>query len=221
MSTRFVHSLASVLLLTSWAAVSRADPLEGTHRFRLLPDSQFLTGCFPPCECPLFSYPMLGTFDLTLVGIGDVTDFYDISNVDFVIVGTGPHISGAARYGVSEVGDFQWIDGDFTLPGSNTQRMHSDITPGGAQFPLIAVQASINGMVCHDTVLSIVALPVACLADLDQDGAVDLDDLAQILAHFGTTAGAATADGDIDGDHDVDLSDLAEFLSQFGQPCPH
>src|SRR5262249_53969161 len=158
-------------------------------------DSQFWDGCFPPCECPTFESAMLGTFDLTLVNIGDVTDFYDVSNVDFTIVATGFHITGSARYGVSEIADFQWIDGDYTIPGSNTQHMHSDITPGGAQFPRIAVQASINGMVCDDTVLTITALPVACVADLDGDGAVDLDDLAQVLSHFGAT-GATTADGD-------------------------
>lgn len=52
--------------------------------------------------------------------------------------------------------------------------------------------------------------------DLDHDGDVDLSDLAQLLANFGTTSGATYEDGDIDGDGDVDLSDLAALLANFG-----
>ena len=134
----------------------------------------------------------------------------------FVIVGTPQRVTGSARYGVSELGNFQWIEGDFSVSGGDPQHFRSDFTPGGNQFPRIAVQASINNLVCYDTVLTIVALPVACLADLDQDGTVNLPDLAELLAQFGWAA----ADGDIDGDGDVDLNDLIELLAQFGQSCP-
>ena len=52
--------------------------------------------------------------------------------------------------------------------------------------------------------------------DLDGDGDVDLSDLAQLLAHYGTTSGATYEQGDIDGDGDVDLSDLAALLANYG-----
>lgn len=52
--------------------------------------------------------------------------------------------------------------------------------------------------------------------DLDGDGDVDLADLAQLLAHYGTTSGAAYEDGDLDGDGDVDLADLAALLGNYG-----
>ena len=48
---------------------------------------------------------------------------------------------------------------------------------------------------------------------------MDLSDLTQLLAHFGTPGGATLADGDLDGDGDVDLSDLTELLSNFGAIC--
>ena len=54
------------------------------------------------------------------------------------------------------------------------------------------------------------------LGDLDADGDVDLGDLAQLLGHYGTTSGAAYADGDLDFDGDVDLQDLAELLGRYG-----
>jgi WD40 repeat protein len=52
--------------------------------------------------------------------------------------------------------------------------------------------------------------------DLDFDGDVDLSDLAQLLASYGTTGGALYEDGDLDCDGDVDLSDLAALLAVYG-----
>lgn len=56
-------------------------------------------------------------------------------------------------------------------------------------------------------------------ADLDDDGAVTLADLAVVLSNFGVPSGASAADGDLDGDGDVDLADLARVLAQFGESC--
>ena len=58
-----------------------------------------------------------------------------------------------------------------------------------------------------------------CPGDLDADGAVDLQDLATVLANFGTPSGAKYSDGDLDGDGDVDLQDLASLLSVCGLQC--
>jgi len=59
-----------------------------------------------------------------------------------------------------------------------------------------------------------------CLGDLDEDGDVDLADLAELLAHYGGSGGAAYGDGDLDCDDDVDLSDLAALLAGYGDSCP-
>ena len=54
------------------------------------------------------------------------------------------------------------------------------------------------------------------MGDCDNDGDVDLSDLATLLGHYGMTAGALDTDGDLNGDGDVDLSDLATLLSNYG-----
>lgn len=59
-----------------------------------------------------------------------------------------------------------------------------------------------------------------CSGDLNGDGVVNLDDLAQLLGHYGMTSGATYADGDLDGDGAVSLGDLAELLGQYGTVCP-
>ncbi len=56
--------------------------------------------------------------------------------------------------------------------------------------------------------------------DLDGDLDVDLADLAQMLANYGTTSGAEYHDGDLDGDGDVDLADLAALLAMYDTSCP-
>jgi hypothetical protein len=58
----------------------------------------------------------------------------------------------------------------------------------------------------------------SCVGDVNGDGVVDLQDLAQLLSHFGS-GGATPSEGDLDGDQDVDLADLAQLLSAFGTAC--
>ncbi len=60
---------------------------------------------------------------------------------------------------------------------------------------------------------------VPCPGDLNNDSAVDLDDLSQLLVHFGQSGALTYADGDIDGDDDVDLDDLSILLVNFGSVC--
>jgi hypothetical protein len=61
---------------------------------------------------------------------------------------------------------------------------------------------------------------LAICGDVDHDGDVDLTDLAQLLANYGTSSGASYEEGDLDDDGDVDLSDLATLLSFYGTICP-
>lgn len=62
----------------------------------------------------------------------------------------------------------------------------------------------------------VLTLSMHCTADVNQDGVIDLGDLAMLLSNFGCTSGCTV---DLTGDGITDLSDLAAMLSAFGQPC--
>ncbi len=59
--------------------------------------------------------------------------------------------------------------------------------------------------------------PAPCPGDLTGDGIVDLDDLDDLLAHFGDCGNVSGYD--LDGNGCVDLSDLSTILSVFGVDC--
>lgn len=65
-----------------------------------------------------------------------------------------------------------------------------------------------------------VAASPDCPGDLTGDGVVNLDDLAQLLGHYGMTSGATYEMGDINGDGAVNLVDLAALLGHYGLVCP-
>ena len=53
-----------------------------------------------------------------------------------------------------------------------------------------------------------------CDADLNNDGAVNLNDFSTFRSEFST----AGPDADFDGDGDVDLNDFSSFRGMFGNP---
>ncbi|MBI5864836.1 MAG: immunoglobulin domain-containing protein [Planctomycetes bacterium] len=67
--------------------------------------------------------------------------------------------------------------------------------------------------------LSVAPCGGGCDGDLNEDGQVDLLDLAILLSHFGDTGGVAPDDGDINLDDQIDLVDLALLLARFGTIC--
>lgn len=94
---------------------------------------------------------------------------------------------------------------------------------GGDPFVLETkvIGGSQPGMIVTGTLgdATVTTFCMSCVGDVDNDGDIDLSDLAELLAHYGTTSGATPADGDVDCDGDVDLSDLAALLAVYGTTC--
>ena len=76
-----------------------------------------------------------------------------------------------------------------------------------------------GNIIAIDNLNIVPTIDVPCYADLDLNGVIDLQDLAYLLAHFGTVGTATYLDGDLDCDRDVDLDDLSLLLAQYGIVC--
>jgi hypothetical protein len=75
-------------------------------------------------------------------------------------------------------------------------------------------------MACaHDWAIGYVEDP--CPWDINDDGVVDLADLATLLSSYGLCAGDAgyVPEADLDGDECVGLADLATLLAHYGETC--
>lgn len=81
------------------------------------------------------------------------------------------------------------------------------------------VTAGCSQSACSPAALTIFCGGGGCDGDLNEDGVIDLGDLAMLLAHYGDD-GAGYGDGDLNGDTVVDLADLALLLSRYGSVCP-
>ena len=106
----------------------------------------------------------------------------------------------------------QWRVSDYVTPTSEVQiRFIADDSPNDSLVEALIDDFSVIALVCEED---------ECFGDLDGDNDIDLADLSQLLAHYGTTSGAVYEDGDLDEDGDVDLSDLSALLAVYGTTCP-
>lgn len=129
---------------------------------------------------------------------------------DVAADGPDPNAYGEVQY--------QWRHEGVAIQGEDQPFIEIDNVTNATAGAYTCVISNGCGMVFSDTAYLRMGLP-PCPGDLDNDGEVNLTDLAGLLAHFGAPYGASPADGDTDGDHDVDLTDLARLLSNYGTHC--
>lgn len=141
------------------------------------------------------------------------------------------------HYGEAMITTNAWTDGTYTPADENfgadayynnespkTHLSHWNLLAGGMHKLSIAYRARRSMTIWADGRLASGRTPrlewewtrLFGMGDCDNDGDVDLADLAALLGHYGTTGGALDTDGDLDGDGDVDLSDLATLLGNYG-----
>jgi hypothetical protein len=117
---------------------------------------------------------------------------------------------GADWFSIDGGGFIASTGGSFSLSGTIGQPDAGPVMTGGSFQLTGGFWAIGNGLPCGGN----------CTGDLDQDCSVSLQDLATLLAHFGTPGGATPEDGDLDGNGAVTLQDLAILLASFGTTCP-
>ncbi len=129
--------------------------------------SAYEEGCFPPCECPvLIQAPLSGTFQLDLVGPGNVFDFYSVSDVRWFASNASQarRITGAGTYKVGELTTQQDLELDLSVNQNMPEHFSSGTVDTTIRFPDIAVTISKHGAVCQDTVMGVRARPTPGLA---------------------------------------------------------
>ena len=204
---------AAVLATATLPALSQV--LDRPTLYRLEPASTFKRGCFAPCMCPMQESSLLkGTFVLSLVAVGNMTDFYDVTGVRLKFqrsTGEVVEVTGSGTYAVSTIADTQRMDLTLVVGSDPPTAFHSGDVPGGAAFPRIAIAISINGIFCLDSVLDMKTRPARRFYVDPQDihwdvGTTssdvvwgDLYTLRQTGGEFSTATWACAADANGDG----------------------
>lgn len=198
------------------------DYTVGPRTYYLHQPSSFQQGCWGDCLCPLtLPEPMRGTFTLALITVGDVTDFYSVSNVNWFV----PRLAGQP-FNVTIAGSGNFAAGQ--VPWADHQNMWLDLTaapqPGpwagvGEFFttlesgmrtvppPVIDMEVANSATGCPGVRLRIVASWYK--SDWNGDGAVNVADIFALLRdYFG---GGAKADYNGDG-----LASVADIMAMLG-----
>jgi flagellar hook capping protein FlgD len=136
---------------------------QGPVPYTLSPASEFLTGCFGPCDCAVFSVPLRGDFQLELTADNGLFRTYALRNIDWTFgpPGVEKAIAGAGVYRVGgEVAVQHELTLDLRVAGRD-QHFDSGLVAGTDEFPQIDIHAAARGFACTDTVLSLSAHPLS------------------------------------------------------------
>lgn len=198
------------------------DPWNRAGLWRLDPASRFEQGCFDPCLCPVhFFDDARGSFALSLVGIGDVFDFYDVVTMNLTTVQLHWSFAGSGEFRFSQVANLESLSVDLAQPGFPPQHFNGEsAVPGNPDTMILTI--TVNNRVCYDTVFSIVA--ARCRADWDRDGVIAPADIAAFINLWVRSLTQNTLDGDYDGNGQVQPADVAAMVNVWfstlaGAPC--
>lgn len=186
-----------------------------------LRNSEFQSGCFAPCMCPVLSIPMRGGFNVTPI-LNETFFFAElaVTDVEFQLGPEGSVLQGNGLYRL--LGDFvlnEQLLLELREAGAPAYTLYdSGVVLSPSTNPLIDLAAATNDFFCLNQVVDILATP--CAGDLDVDADTDLSDLGAILSNYGCISGASKCLGDLDGNGTVDLADLGAVLSDYGCGLP-
>ena len=176
--------------------------------------------CLGPCDC--VSPPLLGTlrgtFDLRLITVGDVFDFYEVLNVQWVgtYEGIETAITGSGLYSEStHLAGLHHIELDLVLGDYGPGRFESDIdVPLARLFTFIDINANTEVLGCTRFTVDIRATPV-CRPDFDRDGFLTGLDFDGFVTAFEQGWWYA----DFNGDGFVTGADFDEFVESYESGC--
>jgi hypothetical protein len=178
--------------------------------------------CLPPCACPTgaVTSPLRGGFDLRLIAVGDVFDFYEVSLVALASPMPGGAVTtlvGSGTYRVSTVAGLHGLTLDLSVNGGAAERYESGVVGfAGRGEPFIDLSAATAVSGCERRTVRLLSGP-ACVADFNLDGLVNPDDLSDYITAYFLLDGPDRLD--VDGNGVVNPDDLADFIARYFDGC--
>jgi hypothetical protein len=161
------RSLSLALVLATLVLLVGTSCIPRTTIYTLLPESTFSRGCFGPCLCPVqISQVLQGSFLLREVTSEPASPFrdFDVRDVNWTarLGDQTVKIIGSGHYRVGgEVAVTQQLVLDLQVDGGPVEHFDSGVVSGGNSFPAIDVEVGIVGAGCFNTVIHVVAKPLA------------------------------------------------------------
>jgi GH35 family endo-1,4-beta-xylanase len=155
--------------------------------------------------------PRTNVLSALVIGVGASLD---LSNNDLIVNTTAANKAAVLNtlYGALSSG---FAGGAWNGPGlvSSAARTNAETTLSLVDNALLGYTQFSGAAVDNNSIL----LKHTYFGDIDQNGAVDADDLTVFANNFGRTSGATQVDGDIDFNGTVDADDLTVFANNFGK----
>lgn len=135
-----------------------------TVLYALGSQSNYETGCFGSCTCPVREAALSGTFQLTFSGFDGLYNRYAVTDVRWAAPESTTTVSirGSGTYRVGgEVGLQQELSLDLTIDGSAPIHFDSGLVSETAKFPKIEIDIAAHDRMaaCTDTVMHVQAAP--------------------------------------------------------------
>lgn len=214
--------VAACLALSCSSAAFAQDYVQSPRTYHLHPPSSYQQGCWGPCACVLSEREaMLGSFTLDLITVGDATDFYGITDVNWrvPVLFDQPFNTALTGSGTLAAGQHPWNNNqhaslNLTLtppppPWSGVQQF--DSTLGSFQRttppPVIDIEIENSATGCPGIRLRIVASWYK--SDFDASGTISTADIFAFLNAWLSASPSA----DFDGVGGLAVLDIHEFLN--------
>lgn len=134
--------------------------------YELHATSDFISGCFDPCDCPLKLHPDLtGLFELEF--LNSTPNFFDnylVRNVSWVVQqgNTQLVVTGSGEYSIGgSLALTQRMTLDLSINGAAPVSFDSGFVLGGQSFPAIDIDIAMNDFFCFDQVFAINTAPLS------------------------------------------------------------
>ena len=184
-------AMAALAASSALPAAAQTSPGPSTI-YQLASNSQFITGCFAPCLCPVL-YPsrLQGTFVLREIGFDGLYTNYEVSNVQWVLPDlTKPvQVRGSGTYRVGgEVAIQQQLALDLTFDSGAPLHFDSGLVAGGGGFPAIDIRTSLHQeRACTDSVFDVKASPAVATSAGDGAGGERVFAVTVVNPFYGAT----------------------------------